>query len=55
MEAINRGRGVTESERYLARLADKTFLELWSYPNTFIDKKATPAGGGKEFCDLLVV
>ena len=55
MEPINRGKGVTESERYLAQLADRTFLNLWSYPNTFIDKKVRNKGDGKELCDLLVV
>lgn len=38
MEAIDRGVAVTESERYLAQLADATFLDLWSYPNTFTDR-----------------
>jgi hypothetical protein len=55
MEPINRGKGTTDSERYLAQLADKTFLELWSYPNSFIDKRNGRLGTGKEFCDLLVV
>lgn len=52
---IVRGSGITESERYLAKLADATFLDLWSYPNTFIDKKVGNSGDGKELCDLLVV
>lgn len=53
MSSIVRGTGTTESERYLAKLADRTFLNLWSYPNVFIDKMT--AGQGKELCDLLVV
>ncbi|WP_439543402.1 hypothetical protein [Hyphomicrobium sp.] len=53
--AIVRSEGGTPSERYLAKLADKSFLNLWSYPNTFIDKKADGKGDGKELCDLLVV
>lgn len=53
---IIRGEGVTESERYLAKLAEKTFLNLWSYPNTFRDQLDHPgANQGKELCDLLVV
>ncbi len=52
---IERGTGATASESYLAKLADRTFLDLWSYPNTFIDKKQHGSGKGKEFCDLLVV
>jgi len=55
MKPIKRGTGFTESERYLARLAEKTFLNLWSYPNTFIEKKLRGQGDGKELCDLLVV
>ena len=55
MKKIIRGVGTTPSERYLAKLADKTFLNLWSYPNLFIDKKDGGKGNGKELCDLLVV
>lgn len=55
MKPINRGNGITESERYLARLADKTFLKMWSYPNTYVNKKLRGQGDGKELCDLLVV
>lgn len=55
MKAINRGTGLTESERYLARLADRTFLDLWSYPNTFNDRRNSGKGSGQELCDLLVV
>ena len=48
MAVIKRGIGVTSSERNFAALADKIFLNLWTYPNLFnID--------GKELCDLLVV
>ena len=54
MEPIRRGKGVTESERYLAQLANSTFLELWSYPNTFIDKRSAAIAEGKELADLLV-
>lgn len=50
-----RGSGFTPSERYLASLADKAFLRLWSYPNTFIDRKQNGKGDGKEFIDLTVV
>ena len=52
---IVRGTGVTASEKYLAKLADRSFLNLWSYPNTFIDKRTGGTGDGKELCDLLVV
>jgi hypothetical protein len=55
MKKIIRGVGTTPSERYLAHLADKTFLNLWSYPNLFIDKKDGGRGHGKELCDLLIV
>jgi hypothetical protein len=53
--AIIRSTGGTLSERYLAKLADRSFLNLWSYPNTFIDKRKKEKGDGKELCDLLVV
>ena len=55
MKAIIRSTGITPSEKYLAKLADRTFLNLWSYPNLFIDKKENSSGTGKELCDLLVV
>jgi hypothetical protein len=48
MPSIIRSTGLTTSEQYLAKLADKTFLNLWSYPNLYRDV-------GKELCDLLVV
>lgn len=52
---IVRSSGATPTERYLARLADRTFLDLWSYPNPFRDEKQGANGDGKELCDLLVV
>ena len=55
MKPIKRGIGFTASERYLARKAEKTFLNLWSYSSTFIEKKLRGQGDGKELCDLLVV
>ena len=55
MKKIIRGAGTTPSERYLAKLADKTFLNLSSYPDLFIDKKDGGNSNGKELCDLLVV
>ena len=35
MEEIPRSKGTTKSERYLAQLADRTFLNLWAYPNVY--------------------
>jgi hypothetical protein len=52
---IIKGVGKTASEKYLAHLARGTFLNLWSYPNVFIDKRHNDRGVGKELCDLLVV
>ena len=40
--------GVNDSERLLADLCEKSFLKLWSYPNSFKDDR-------KELCDLLAV
>lgn len=45
---IIRSAGLTESEQCLVDLAEKSFLNLWSYPNLYKQK-------GKELCDLLVV
>jgi len=52
---IVKAEGVTKSERYLAKLANKSFLNLWSYPSPFRDQKQGGKGDGKELCDLLVV
>lgn len=48
MTVIRRGIGFTSTEKDLAALADKIFLNLWTYPNLF-------KSNGKELCDLLVV
>ncbi len=53
--ALVRSIGTTASERYLAQLADKAFLNLWSYPNPYRGQKLSGGGDGKELCDLLVV
>ncbi|AFY37201.1 hypothetical protein Lepto7376_0805 [[Leptolyngbya] sp. PCC 7376] len=52
---IQRAKGVTESERYLNKLCEHTFLSLWSYPGVYRDQKAGQSIDGKEVCDLLVV
>ena len=48
MAKINKSKGFTKSEQYLAQLADSTFLNLWAWPNVY-------RSIGKELCDLLVV
>ena len=55
MSEIIKSKGTTESERYLAKIADKTFLNLWAYPNVFRDAVVNGRPAGKELCDLLVV
>lgn len=45
---ILKSEGVTPTEHLLARLCDRTFLKLWSYPNPC-------RNDGKELCDLIVV
>jgi hypothetical protein len=50
-----RARGLNASERILADMGDQVFLNLWSYPNLFYNKKQKDKGDGKELCDLLVV
>lgn len=52
---IKKENGVTASERYLSKLADKTFLGLWSYPSVYTDEGITKNKIGKELCDLLVI
>jgi len=52
---IERSEGTTASEKYLARLCEKNFLSLWSYPGVFRDQGKKGCGDGKEICDLLVV
>ncbi|MDA2919251.1 SEC-C domain-containing protein [Desulfobacterota bacterium AH_259_B03_O07] len=52
---IVRAEGVTDSERYLKRLCDRTFLSLWSYPGIYRDQGLQQMKEGKEVCDLLVV
>ena len=53
--AIAKGVGLTATERYLAKLAERSFLDLWSYPNPYRDQGQPEGGHGKELCDLLVV
>ena len=55
-ESAAESAGKTDSERYLAQLARKAFLSLWSYSNLFTDEgRSKGKGDGKELCDLLVV
>src|SRR5436190_2709215 len=48
MRRFTKSTGLTESERYLANLCERSFLSLWSYPNVYRQP-------GKELCDNLVV
>ncbi len=45
---IIKSAGVTDTERLLADLCERSFLRLWSWPNPFKDD-------GHEFCDLFAV
>jgi hypothetical protein len=48
--------GLTASERYLGRLARRSFLSLWSYSNLFTDEgRRGGRGDGKELANLIVV
>ena len=47
--------GKTPSEQYLAKLCQRSFLSLWSFPNVFTDRGKEKTGIGQELCDLLVV
>jgi hypothetical protein len=48
MAVIKRGLGRSATEAKLAALADKIFLNLWTYPNLYTKD-------GKELCDVLAV
>jgi len=54
--AVTKSKGTTPTEQYLVKLAEHTFLNMWSYPNLWRDQRANGAihGDGKELCDLLV-
>lgn len=54
-EPLIKAEGGTAAERHLAKLANRSFLNLWSYPNPFRNQKQSGKGDGKELCDLLVV
>lgn len=55
-EMASTASGITRSERYLAFLARKSFLSMWSYMNLHTDEgRKNGKGDGKELCDLLVV
>lgn len=45
---ILKSQGVTETEKFLSSLCERSFLKLWSYPNLFNEDR-------KELCDLLAV
>ena len=45
---INKSLGKTRTESLLAKMCNKTFLDIWSYANPIKDDK-------KEFCDLIAV
>ena len=58
MSATNpvlKSEGVNESERRLISISNKTFLNLWSYPNVFVKKDTKNGNNNKEIADLLVV
>jgi hypothetical protein len=48
-------RAPNNSEAWLAKIANSTFLNLWSIPSPFRDQGKITGGDGKEICDLLVV
>lgn len=50
-----RADGVTDAERTLKKVCDKTFLSLWSHAGIYRDQGKSGSGDGKEVCDLLVV
>jgi len=55
LKVIEKGQGVTETEKRLIELGDGAFIGLWSYPNVYSDEGFSKNKTGKEVCDLLVV
>ncbi len=55
VEKVEKLDGVTDSEKFLKKLCDRTFLSMWSYPNIHRDQGKEKRGEGKEVCDLLIV
>jgi hypothetical protein len=55
MARVERSTGITPSEKRLAEIAERSFLDLWSYPNVYRDQGIRQRGEGSELCDLLVV
>jgi len=55
MAAIFRSSGTNSSEMHLSALAERSFLDLWSYSNVYRDQGIKTLGVGSELCDLLVV
>ena len=47
---LNKSEGTSDSERYLIKKCQNTFLSLWSYPNLYTCEKK-----GKELCDVLAL
>ena len=54
-EKVEKHQGTTTAERHLARLCERAFLSLWSYPNVVRDVFVPGTKIGKEVCDLLVI
>lgn len=55
MNEATKSAGKTASERYLARISERSFLNLWSYPNVHVNKNPSGRKNFRELCDLLVV
>lgn len=47
--------GKTRREKYLAKVSERTFFSLWSFPNVYTDEGKSKFKKGNELCDLLVV
>jgi SEC-C motif-containing protein len=48
--------GVTDSERYLFRLACGSFISFWTFSGIYRDQgRQSGKGDGKELCDLIIV
>lgn len=53
---LRKSEGLTDTEKYLGKLCQQSFLSMWSFPNLYLDQgNFKGKKEGKEICDLLVV
>ncbi len=54
--SLQKSKGTTIAEQFLASLCEKTFLGLWTFANVYRDQASGPRStDGKELCDVLAI